>query len=733
MATCVMKIVPFLGWIREYSLGHLKMDFMAGLTVALVLIPQSMAYAQLAGLPPYYGLYASFLPPLVAALFGSSRQLATGPVAVVSLMTAASLEPLATAGSESYIAYAVLLALVVGLFQLALGVLRLGLVVNFLSHPVVAGFTNAAAIIIATSQLSKMFGVSVDSAEHHYETILRVAQAAAHHTHWPTLALGVFAFALMFVLKKYTPRAPNVLVAVVLTTVFAWATGFEHNATVGQQSLAAPQAVTDIARYNAAMQSQTDLATRRTTLNAALEEAKARGERFALVDDENELRRLALEMDIAKTQAATLKAQLRSVLFTAAPEAGGRTLYYLQDEAPASADGRTWRLKIGTAALDPDKLTMIGGGSVVGVVPGGLPSVVIPRVDLGVMARLLPYAAIIALLGFMEAISIAKAMAAKTGQSLDPNQELIGQGLANILGAFSRSYPVSGSFSRSAVNLQAGALTGFSSVFTSAVVLVALLFLTPLLYHLPQCTLAAVIMMAVMGLIHPSCFVHAWKIAWYDGAISVITFVATLAFAPHLDKGIMVGVVLSLAVFLYRNMRPTVSSLARTEDGELRDATRHGLDLCPHVDIVRFNGPLFFANASFLDETITARLRSKKQLKHIVLVAKGINDMDASGDEALSLVIDRCRSRGVDISMSGVNDTVMAILNRSGLLDKLGRDHLYANMEQALCSVHADTHRESTEARCPLTTACRLQNQPPAKRPGVRAFATAGAARPDHA
>ncbi len=735
MATCVLKIVPFLGWIKTYSVGHLKMDFMAGLTVALVLIPQSMAYAQLAGLPPYYGLYASFLPPLVAALFGSSRQLATGPVAVVSLMTAASLEPLATAGSESYIAYAVLLALAVGLFQLSLGILRLGLVVNFLSHPVVAGFTNAAAIIIATSQLSKMFGVSVDSAEHHYETILRVVQAAAHHTHWPTLALGVFAFALMFVLKKYAPRVPNVLVAVVLTTVFAWGTDFEHNAVVGQQSLAASQAVNDIARYNAAMQSQVDLAARRTTLNAALEEARARGEQFALVDDEHELRRLALEMDIAKSQAADFKARLRATLLRGVPGEDGRITFYPLDAVPGGTrtDDRTWRIKVGNAPLDPAKLTMIGGGAVVGNVPGGLPSITIPHVDLAVMARLLPYAAIIALLGFMEAISIAKAMAAKTGQSLDPNQELIGQGLANILGAFSRSYPVSGSFSRSAVNLQAGAMTGFSSVFTSAVVLVALLFLTPLLYHLPQCTLAAVIMMAVMGLIHPSSFVHSWKVAWYDGAISVVSFLATLAFAPHLDKGIMIGVVLSLAVFLYRNMRPTVSSLARTEEGELRDATRHGLDLCPHVDMVRFNGPLFFANASFLDETITTRLHSKKQLKHIVLVAKGINDMDASGEEALSLVIDRCRSRGVDISMSGVNDTVMAILNRSGLLDKLGRDHLYANMEQALCSVHADTHRESTEARCPLTTACRLTTQPPSRRPGVRAFATAGMPHPGHA
>ncbi len=223
------KIFPFLKWFKGYNGAALRADGLAGLTVALVLIPQSMAYAQLAGLPTYYGLYAAFLPPMLAALFGSSRQLATGPVAVVSLMTAASLAPLATAGSEGYIAYAILLALMVGVFQLLLGILRLGLVVNFLSHPVVNGFTNAAALIIATSQLDKMFGVSVDTAEHHYETIWRVIQSASHFTHWPTLIMGAAAFAIMFGLKKISPKIPNVLVAVVITTLMAWGVGFQND------------------------------------------------------------------------------------------------------------------------------------------------------------------------------------------------------------------------------------------------------------------------------------------------------------------------------------------------------------------------------------------------------------------------------------------------------------------------------------------------------------------------
>ncbi|MFH1843594.1 MAG: SulP family inorganic anion transporter, partial [bacterium] len=210
----LMRFFPFLSWIKISSKATLRADFIGGLTVALVLIPQSMAYAQLAGLPAYYGLYAAFLPPMIASLFGSSRQLATGPVAVVSLMTAAALEPLASAGSEEYIAYAVLLALLVGSFQFLLGILKLGLIVNFLSHPVVNGFSNAAALIIATSQLSKIFGVHVDNAPHHYQTIYRVVVAALDYTHWPTVGMAALAFAIMIFLMRLNPRIPNVLVAV---------------------------------------------------------------------------------------------------------------------------------------------------------------------------------------------------------------------------------------------------------------------------------------------------------------------------------------------------------------------------------------------------------------------------------------------------------------------------------------------------------------------------------------
>ena len=704
------RFFPFLNWFRDYSLDSLKIDAISGLTVALVLIPQSMAYAQLAGLPPYYGLYASFLPPMIASLFGSSRQLATGPVAVVSLMTAASLEPLATAGSEGYIAYAVLLALMVGGFQFTLGVLRLGLVVNFLSHPVVNGFTNAAAIIIASSQLSKMFGVYVDKASHHYETIIEVCKAAGHYTHWPTLFMGVLAFAIMYGLKRISPKIPGVLIAVVVTTVISWASGFEHNAGVDISAIDSAKCQSLIKEFNRAVTALEPLAEQRSEVNKAMDKAKSVHDTIGVLDAEHDASVLRIKIDRLKHEAHVYREQIRHFLFEGVGPEGGPHRFYLKDEMPAGikGDGRTWRIKVGNKPLKEENLLMMGGGAVVGVIPKGVPSLSMPKIDAKVLLHLFPFAAIISLLGFMEAIAIAKAMAAKTGQRLDPNQELIGQGLGNICGSFGRSYPTSGSFSRSAVNLQAGAISGMSSVITTLMVVIVLLLFTPLLYHLPQAVLAAVIMMAVIGLVNASGFIHAWKAQWYDGAISILSFGCTLAFAPHLEKGIEIGVGLSLFVFLYKSMRPTVASLSRHEDESLRDAIAFGLRQCDHIAVVRFDGPLFFANASFLEDQITERMQRMKSLKHILIVFNGINDMDASGEEALSLIIDRCRAAGVDISLSGVNESVMAVFKRTHLLERIGRDHIYPTTEKAICSVHEHTHSESEEKICPLTTVCQL-------------------------
>jgi sulfate permease, SulP family len=703
----MLNIFPFLEWFKAYDLRCLKGDAIAGITVALVLIPQSMAYAQLAGLPAYYGLYASLAPPVVAALFGSSRQLATGPVAVVSLITATSLESIATAGSPGYITYALLLAVMVGLFQFALGVLRLGLVINFLSHPVVNGFTNAAAIIIATSQLPKMLGVYVDKADFHYETIIRVVQAALHYMHWPTLLMGVIAFAIMILLKRYNSRIPGVLAAVVVTTLMSWAFRFEQNTVIRLSTMDSPDGGALVRQFNTSLEAIPPLIAKRAVEDSNLSHAKSAHDTIAMLDAKRNVDVLTIQIDRLKYDASVYRDKIRKLLFMRAVRPDGTFRFIPREKLnddPATRNEPVWRIKIGHQPLDPEAIVFIGGGEVVGMVPKGLPSLVLPKFELAAMGKMLSFAAIIALLGFMEAISIAKAMAAKTGQRLDPNRELIGQGLGNLAGALSGSYPVSGSFSRSAVNLQAGAVTGMSSVVTSLAVMLTLLFFTPLLYHLPQSVFAAVIMMAVVGLLNIRGFIHAWRAQRHDGVISVLTFISTLAFAPHLDKGILIGVGLSLLVFLYKSMRPHVASLSLSSDHRLHDAMVYGLKECRYIDVVRFDGPLFFANSSYLEDQIAKHRLNKKKLKHIILVCDGINDIDASGLETLSLVMDRVRSAGIDISLSGVNEAVMEVLVRSHLLAKIGPDHIYPNMDKAIRAVHAQTHNEGEESSCPLTT-----------------------------
>ncbi len=752
----VKRIFPFLDWFHDYGGAALRADLIAGVTVALVLVPQSMAYAQLAGLPPHYGLYAAFLPPMVASLFGSSRLLATGPVAIVSLMTAATLEPLATAGSEAYVAYALILALVVGLFQLALGVLRLGVVVNFLSHPVVNGFTNAAALIIATSQLAKIFGVYIDNAPHHYETIGRVIAAAFHYTHWPTFGMAMLSFAVMIVLKRINPRIPNVLVAVVITTFAAWIVGFEHNEKVTVDQLASPSATEHVLAFNEAIATKSLLEEHRKSLQESKSESAAgdaamcascheprevhhfgrskspspggapeqpmgaapgepagalpvappiarEGNVLLLHDMAGLLNRRTKEL---KQEIADHRAALREMLFVRAEGPDGQSRFYLRDEAPegVSASG-TWRLKVGNFALKTDALKMMGGGAVVGHIPKGLPAIRVPDVDFGIALKLLTAAIIISLLGFMEAISIAKAIAARTRQKLDANQELVGQGLANIIGCMGQSYAVSGSFSRSAVNLQAGGRTGLSNVFSSGVVVIVLLFFYGGLYHLPQAVLASIIMMAVLGLLNVSGFVHAWKTSRFDGAVSVITFVATLVFAPHLENGIFLGIALSLGAYLYRSMRPHVAVLAPHPDGSMRDAGRLDLKRCKHIAVVSFEGPLNFVSTSYLEGEILARVAEQPELRHLVVAGNGISEVDASGEETLRNLVENLREGGYSVEFSGVPETVLDVLRRSHLYDVIGAEHFYGTRAQAIASIYALAHEGSEEADCPYREA----------------------------
>jgi len=452
------------------------------------------------------------------------------------------------------------------------------------------------------------------------------------------------------------------------------------------------------------------LAEERSEVNKTLDKASSGHDIVGVLDAEHDSNVLEINIERIKKDIYTYRTELRDMLFEGVRSEDGSLHFYPKDEIPdqADGDGRTWRIKVGNKPLRTDKLLMTGGGAVVGTIPRGLPSLTMPEINLRVILHMFPFAAIISLLGFMEAISIAKAMAAKTGQRLDPNQELIGQGLANICGAIGKSYPTSGSFSRSAVNLQAGAISGLSSVFTSLAVVIVLLFFTPLLYHLPQSVLAAVIMMAVLGLINVSGFIHAWKAQWYDGTIAIISFISTLVFAPHLDKGITIGVVLSLLVFLYKSMRPSVATLSRAEDHALRDSMQHGLKECNYISMVRFDGPLFFANASYLEDQVADIMLNKKDLKHIVIVSNGINDIDASGEEVLSLLVDRVRSAGIDISLSGVNESVIKVLKRTHFPEKIGEDHIYSTMEKAISAIYNETHMDGREETCPLMTVCHL-------------------------
>jgi len=324
------------------------------------------------------------------------------------------------------------------------------------------------------------------------------------------------------------------------------------------------------------------------------------------------------------------------------------------------------------------------GGAIVGTIPAGLPKLTLPEVDLAVAAQLASAAVVISLIGFMEAISIAKAMAAQTRQRLDPNQELFGQGISNIVSGFSQSYPVSGSFSRSAVNINNDAVTGFSSVVTGIVVGITLLFLTPLLYHLPQATLASVIIMAVVKLVKFAPIKAAWKVQPHDAVVSVVTFVLTLIMAPHLDKGILVGVLLSLGLFTWRSMRPHMAVLSRHADDTLRDAVVHILPTCDHMSVMRFDGSLYFANAGYFENQILERIAVKPGLKYIILDAEGINEIDATGEEMLHELARRLNKQGIELVFARAKKPLIDVFTRTGLIEMLGGKTLFRTRTRAL-------------------------------------------------
>ncbi len=680
------RFFPFLRW---FPLGSdtLKADLLAGITVALVLIPQSMAYAQLAGMPAYYGLYAAFLPVIIAALWGSSAQLATGPVAVVSLLTASALVPLAAPGSADYIALAIALTLLVGLIQFTLGIFKLGVVVNFLSHPVIVGFSSAAAIIIGLSQLNKIFGVSMGRSEHFINDIWGVLMQLGD-THLPTFIMGASAFALMLFMRKKFPKLPSVLIAVLLSTLVSYAVQFEKIATgkiehIQDAELHALVQQTDennLRGAELAIQS----ALKSGELKAAVKTDGAGSAKAAQLEYELEIKHIA--MTKAEEESSKIRKRLQRLKVVRQIDEAGNTLaIFPAGKAPTGLKLDTTEYKIRKITNGAFKLQ--GGGEVVGSIPSGLPSLSVPKFNWEIAMSLLSAALVISLVGFMEAISIAKAMAAKTKQRLDPNQELIGQGLANIIGSMSQSYPASGSFSRSAVNLNAGAVTGMASVFTAIIVLVTLLFLTPLLYHLPQAVLAAIIMLAVTGLINFKGIKHAWHAHKHDGIASVVTFIATLGFAPHLDSGIMVGAGLALILYLYRTMQPRVAILGRHADGTLRDVIVHNLPTSEYVVAIRFDGSLYFANVSYFEDAILEAAAGHPKAKHILVVGDGINALDASGEEVIHHLVERLRDNGVTLMFSGLKKQVLDIMEATGLRQIIGAENIFATEDMALNTI----------------------------------------------
>lgn len=582
----ITRLFPFLLWVKELgNLKTLKADSIAGITVAFVIVPQSMAYAQLAGLGPEYGLYAAFLPVLIGAVMGSSRQLSTGPVAVVSLLTAAALGEIVTDPS-SYAVYAALLALIVGLFQLTLGILRMGFIINFLSHPVVTGFTNAAAIIIGASQLPKVFGIrvinrndsdwitscessfidlsdkvsnselhSICSADQSYETIIKLIEAAIFYTHLPTLAMALTSIIAIIIMQRFFPRLPAILTVAILATMTSF-----------------------------------------------------------LIDYQS-----------------------------------------------------------------------MGGAIVNSINIEGLFSFKLPSFDFNVMGTLFIYAITISLIGFMEAISVAKSMAASTRQRLDVNQELIGQGLSNITSSFFQGYAVSGSFSRSAVNLTAGAVTGFSSVVTAIIVGVTILWLTPLLFHLPLASLAAIILMSVVNLINFASLKHAWKVEKHDGWVGLLTFIMTLIFAPNLENGIAFGVIMSLGLFLYRTMEPKFFELS-VEHGSII-ASRFADDsseVSKSVKVAKWSGSLYFANAAYFETKLLELIAKHNDgLKYIVVDVASIVQVDASGEQVLSSLVETCSNSGIEILFART-ERLEAELFRVGFKKRFGDNRFFDLRADAL-------------------------------------------------
>jgi len=551
--------LPFLSWF-PMSRQTLRADLTAGASVAVVLIPQAMAYAQLAGVPPHYGLYAALVPAIVGALFGSCPQLNTGPVAMSSLPSYAVLTDLniAPCPSPAFTTLAIILAGLTGMILLAVGVFKLTVVVNFISHPAVTGFTNAGAIIIALTQLGKLLGVTQPRTGFYLHDVASTL-AHLHHCHLPTVLFGITSMLGLLLLKRVKPHWPGVLIIVVLAILASWLTGF----------------------------------------------------------------------------------------------------------------GARW------------------GGDIVGDVPRGLPPLSVPRASWELLVRLLPGAAVVALIGFMETAAVCKTITTHTRQRLNLRQEVIAQGLAKIAGFFFSCFTTSGSLSRSALNWYSGARTGFSSVVAAAAVALTLLFLTPLLHHLPNAVLAAIIIVAVFQLISLRAMRRIWQADRLDGITAWVTFAACLLLAPKIAEGILAGVVLALGVHLYRTMHPHVALLAPHPDGTYRDGDRHALPFLDDIILLRFEGRLCFANAEHFELSLLDALNRFPRARTVVIAADGINAIDASGEEKLRDIFFHLRESRITLAFAETKWRVLDVIERTGLLRLIGPENFFRTIDHAVATLRA--------------------------------------------
>ncbi len=562
------RFFPILEWGSTYSGAAALNDLTAAVIVTIMLIPQSLAYAMLAGLPPEAGLYASIVPILLYSLFGTSRSLAVGPVAVVSLMTAATLAEVTQAIDVGYATAALSLAGMSGAILLTMGLLRLGFVANFLSHPVISGFITASGILIAVSQLKHVLGV-----EAHGHTLPDIAGAIfAHVTQTNLLTLAIGAGAIVFLFWVRTGLRPTLI-------------------------------------------------------------------------------RLGL-----RPGAADFIAKAGPVL------------------AVVTTTLCVWGFDLDHA-----------GVQIVGAVPQSLPPFTLPDVSFELLAALFVPAALISIIGFVESISVAQTLATKKRQRIDPDQELIGLGAANLGASLTGGFPVTGGFSRSVVNFDAGAQTPAAGAYTAIGLAVAALFLTPLIFFLPKATLAATIIVAVLSLVDIKTLRHSWTYSKRDFGAVAVTVLLTLGLGVEL--GVTAGVLLSLLLFLYDTSRPHVAEVGLVRGTEhFRNILRHEVVTDPTVLSLRIDQSLYFANARFLENYIYDRIIDDNDLKHVILMCSAVNEIDLSALETLELINIRLKELGIVLSLSEVKGPVMDRLRRGSFLDHL-TGHVYLSQFAAFRSV----------------------------------------------